>query len=85
MQVKKVLPCVCIDHEPDVGDSVFYGMPQLKVAGSNRNILYTPYCPHCGRGGMFQYKTAYLALKAWNEMIKLARCVEEGTDHGILR
>jgi hypothetical protein len=25
-------------------------------------------CPICGRGGAFQYKSAYLALKHWNEL-----------------
>ncbi len=77
MQVGKVLPCVCIDHEPDVGDSVFYGMPQLKVAGYDGKPLYTPYCPRCGRGGMLQYKSAYLALKAWNEMIEKIKRMED--------
>ena len=32
MRVKKIIPCVCIDHMPDVSDSVYYGMPQLKVS-----------------------------------------------------
>ncbi len=77
MQVEKVLPCVCVDHEPDAGDSVFYGMPELKIAGYKGNPLYTPYCPKCGRGGVFQYKSAYLALKAWNELIKQLRQTEE--------
>ena len=33
MRVKKIIPCVCVDHKPDVSDSVYYGMPQLKVSG----------------------------------------------------
>lgn len=33
MKVDKILPCVCCDHEPNSGDSVYYGMPQLKVCG----------------------------------------------------
>ncbi len=77
MQVEKVLPCVCIDHEPNAGDSVFYGMPELKIAGYHGKPLYTPYCPHCGRGGIEQYKSAYLALKAWNELIKQLRQTED--------
>lgn len=26
-----VIPCVCCDHKPDTGDSVYYGMPQLRI------------------------------------------------------
>ena len=29
---------------------------------------FEAYCPNCGRGGLIQYKSAYLALKAWNAM-----------------
>lgn len=65
MKVDKVLRCVCADHEPNGGDSVYFGMPQLKVTENN---LFEPYCPNCGRGGLFQFKSAYLALKHWNEM-----------------
>lgn len=34
MKVDKILPCVCCDHEPNAGDSVYYGMPRLKFAGA---------------------------------------------------
>lgn len=70
MRVKKIIPCVCIDHKPDVSDSVYYGMPQLKVSGGLENGIqfYSPYCPNCGRGGCSEHKSAYLALKHWNEM-----------------
>ena len=70
MRVKKIIPCVCIDHRPDVSDSVYYGMPQLKVSGGFDTSIqfYSPYCPNCGRGGCAEYKSAYLALKSWNEM-----------------
>lgn len=78
MQVKSILPCVCIDHEPNAGDSVFYGMPQLKVAGYQGTPFYTPYCPHCGRGGMAQYRSAYLALSAWNKMVEEHRKRQDG-------
>mgnify|MGYP003523230468 CR=1 FL=1 len=27
----KITPCICCDHEPDAGDSMYYGMPQLRV------------------------------------------------------
>ena len=70
MRVKKIIPCVCIDHIPDASDSVYYGMPQLKVScGLGASMqFYSPYCPNCGRGGCAEYKSAYLALKSWNEM-----------------
>lgn len=70
MRIKRIIPCVCIDHKPDCSDSVYYGMPQLKVScGFDTSIqFYTPYCPNCGRGGCSEHKSAYLALKHWNEM-----------------
>ena len=68
MKVDKIIPCVCCDHEPDCGDSVYYGMPQLKVCGGKPHTYFEVYCPNCGRGGLFQFKSAYLALKHWNEM-----------------
>lgn len=68
MKVEKILPCVCIDHKPTDADSVYYGMPQLKVCGGKPNTWFEVYCPNCGRGGFFQDKSAYLALKRWNEM-----------------
>lgn len=27
-------------------------------------------CPNCGRGGLYEEKSAYLALKKWNELQK---------------
>ena len=68
MKVDKILPCVCCDHEPNTGDSVYYGMPQLKVCGGKPETFFEVYCPVCGRGGLLQFKSAYLALKDWNEM-----------------
>ena len=42
MKADKIIPCVCIDHEPTVADSVYYGMPQLKVAGFEKKpVVYT--------------------------------------------
>lgn len=73
MKVKYILSCVCCDHKPNAGDSVFFGMPQLKVAGGQLDdpfcgdVLYSAYCPNCGIGGSKQFKSAYLALKHWNE------------------
>ena len=68
MKVDSIIPCVCCDHEPNSGDNVYYGMPQLKVCGGKPNTYYEAYCPVCGRGGMIQFKSAYLALKNWNAM-----------------
>lgn len=68
MKVDKILPCVCCDHEPNSGDSVYYGMPQLKVRGGKPKTFFEVYCPVCGRGGCQQFESAYLALKDWNKM-----------------
>ena len=73
MQVDSISPCICCDHTPDPGDSVYYGMPVLKVCGGKPNTYFEVYCPKCGRGGFFQFKSAYLALKAWNEFQEKAR------------
>lgn len=72
-----IIPCICCDHEPDCGDSVYYGMPQLKV--TRHMQYYECYCPNCGRGGLIQHKSPYLAIKAWNEMqLGLKRMEEHG-------
>lgn len=70
MTVDKITPCICIDHEPTVADSVYYGMPQLKVSGCNvtHKQFWSAYCPKCGRGGSMEEKSAYLALKKWYEI-----------------
>lgn len=70
-----IIPCVCCDHEPSVGDSVYYGMPQLKVTKDMNH--YEIFCPICGRGGLLQFKSAYLAVKDWNEMQTMLRGSEE--------
>ncbi|NBH61991.1 hypothetical protein D1155_10050 [Anaerotruncus sp. 80] len=66
-----IIPCVCCDHERNCGDDVYYGMPQLQV--TDKMKYFTAYCPNCGRGGSFQYKSAYLAIKDWNKMQKCLR------------
>lgn len=69
MRVPNIVPCVCTERRPDASDSVYYGMPQLKVSGLNSGTqFYAPYCPNCGRGGCTEYRSAYLALKSWNKM-----------------
>lgn len=68
-KVKEIIPCVCIDHKPDAADSVYDGMPQLKVYQcAVGKQLWTAYCPSCGRGGCMDQESVYLALKTWNEM-----------------
>ena len=68
MKVDRITPCVCCDHEPDCGDSVYYGMPILTP--TINSSFFKVQCPVCGRGGLFQYKSAYLALKAWNQLME---------------
>lgn len=77
MKVNKIIPCVCCDHEPNSGDSVYYGMPQLKVCGGKPETYFECYCPNCGRGGLIQHKSAYLALKDWNRLQKWCRRAKE--------
>lgn len=66
-----IIPCICCDHKPTSADSVYYGMPQLKVTSDMEH--FGIFCPNCGRGGAFQFKSAYLAIKYWNEMQKELR------------
>ena len=70
MKVDKIIPCVCVEHIPNCGDSVYYGMPQLKVSGGGSRQRFSPYCPNCGRCGISEHKSAYLALKYWNELME---------------
>ena len=69
MRIGKIHPCICISHLPDYGDSGTYGMPALKIYQHDEYPeRYIPYCPVCGRGGMFDFPSAYLAFKHWNEL-----------------
>lgn len=72
MKVDKILPCICTP-DYDSAKSIYNGMPQLKVSGGKPHTFFTPFCPKCGRGGLIEYKSAYLALKAWNEMQEMLR------------
>lgn len=65
MKVDHIETCVCIDHKPTTVDSVFYGMPQLRVSVGQE---WKVFCPNCGRGGCKEYKSRYLALVDWNKM-----------------
>lgn len=73
MKVDKIIPCICCNNG-DIEQSIYYGMPILKVEKSQ---WYTPICPKCGRGGIFEYKSPYLALKAWNKMQEDLRRMNE--------
>lgn len=70
-RVPNIVPCICVDHIPGVEDSCYYGMPQLKVSVGfdTSRQFYVPFCPNCGRGGCIEYKSPYLALKGWNELM----------------
>lgn len=65
MKVGHIETCVCIDHEPTETDSVYYGMPQLKVSVGQE---WSAFCPNCGRGRCLDFKSPYLALTHWNNM-----------------
>lgn len=67
MKVKKIIRCICADHEPTSADSVHYGMPNLRVWGDDVQY-WDIYCPDCGRGGLFEEKSSYKALQKWNEL-----------------
>ena len=67
MKVDKILPCVCCDHEPNSGDSVYYGLPLLEVFYDEPDIFFSAYCPVCGRGS-YSVNSAYLALEHWNNL-----------------
>lgn len=69
MKIGRIHPCICIDKHPEAGDSGYQGMPVLKVYQTDDYPeYYTPVCPVCGRGGSFEFPSAYLALKHWNEL-----------------
>lgn len=86
MKVRKVIPCICSPNwENEQTANGYYGMPQLRVYGGS-DRYFDAYCPKCGRGGLLQYKSAYLALKEWNEMQQSLRRIaiieaEEGEGH----
>lgn len=72
----KIIPCVCTELKNDGSDSVYSGMPILYVTDYYESCdtqFYAAKCPKCGRGGLIQYKSAYLALRAWNKMQKQVR------------
>ena len=76
MTVDRVIPCVCCEHPPSVDDGSEYGMPILIPHNSfvSHKQFWNVKCPVCGRGGCVEEKSAYLALKKWNEIMQ--RCYE---------
>lgn len=79
MKVDNIETCICIDHEPTAADSVFYGMPQLKLS---RGYEWQIFCPNCGRGGCLEFKSQYHALKHWNKMQSRQKYLEK---HGLFK
>lgn len=74
MTVERITPCVCCDHLPNEADAHDYGMPVLIPCNGLKPFqqFWEAKCPQCGRGGLVQYKSAYLALRGWNEL--MAEC-----------
>lgn len=72
MTVEHIIPCICSTRHKTDYMSTYDGMPQLKVHGNyiKHKQFWTIYCPNCGRGGIIEFKSPYLALKDWNEMQK---------------
>lgn len=72
MKIDKIIPCTCIKYKPSSCVATYYGMPVLKVCageykGKPQNLFET-VCPRCGNHMIGnQYKSAFLALRAWNE------------------
>lgn len=71
MNVDKIVPCTCIKYKPNSCVSTYYGMPVLRVCvGINNDHsinYYEAVCPRCGDHLIGkQYKSAFLALRAWN-------------------
>ena len=72
MKLGNVIPCVCAGEKPDLIADGYAGMPVLRVYGGT-DRWYDAKCPVCGRGGLIQHKSAYLALRDWNKMQKELR------------
>ena len=66
MKVGEIIPCVCTP-EADLITDGYAGMPILRTY-NGKDTFFDCQCPNCGRGGLLQFKSAYLALKDWNEM-----------------
>lgn len=62
----EVVKCICSEKTGSNSnfESNYDGMPHLQVTHNMDN--WEAFCPNCGRGVIMQFKSAYLALKAWN-------------------
>lgn len=79
MKNETIIPCICRDHDPTVADSVYYGMPILRVNNTLVGSEYCAVCPNCGRGGGIASKIAGQAIKEWNKMQIFLKQEEERT------
>ena len=74
MKIDNIVPCVCIKYKPKSSVSTYYGLPILRVCAvtykGKPNNLFQAVCPNCGCTTLHQYKSAYLALLAWNNHIQ---------------
>lgn len=68
MKVDKIIPCICTELKNDGSDGFYDGMPILHVCGGKPITFFSAQCPKCGRGGIYQYNSAFKALRAWNFM-----------------
>jgi hypothetical protein len=73
MRAGKILPCICSPNwEEEHFNNGFYGMPVLRT-WNGEDRFFDCICPKCGRGGLEQFKSPYLALRDWNLMQKELR------------
>lgn len=72
MTVEYIIPCICCEQKQNKIGNAYSGMPILLVTGNyNPHVqFYDVQCPKCKRGGMFQDKSAYIALKRWNNLMR---------------
>lgn len=82
MKVGKIIPCICSpNREDNKFESGYYGMPIIKTYGGT-DTYFECVCPICGRGGLFQFKSTYLALKDWNKLQEELRVTEIFIEEG---
>lgn len=78
MKVDKIRKCICCEREANGGDSVYYGMPQLRVCGGKPNTYFQAFCPLCGCGDIRQFPSAFLALRNWNKIQAECERIKQG-------
>lgn len=60
-----IIPCICTP-EYDPIESLTNGMPILIPTEDMSH--WDIKCPKCGRGGLIEAKSPYLAVKEWNSI-----------------